>query len=301
MTLKLDEPTSWYSTLEMLDRFMICKEAILHCLVEVNVTSNLEGKDWLIIEQSLKVLQVLDAAVNEVMAEKVVTVSKPGVLYHMLVHRLETMATEQNILMDVTALTEELLNGIKENLSFIKNNKLLSQAILLDPRYKGEGFMQDEESFQKTYETVIEEIASLQSDDNTPMEVGKEADEAPSQCFEDMLYNLFESHKRSKHDGTALKLSAQCEVDFYLKAKHLDRKADPLQWWENNKHFYPNLYKLASKILCTPASCVSLNGCIAKAELECRERKNRLLPKKIQPMVFLKYNHHRYKHNSGDA
>ncbi|XP_040168343.1 E3 SUMO-protein ligase ZBED1-like [Anopheles arabiensis] len=302
-TLKLDVPNDWHSTLDMLGRFVACKEAILACLAELNIACKLEGKDWLMLEQSTRVLQELATAVHEVSADKLVTISKPCVLYQLLVHRLEAMALEQNVLMDVSALAATLRDSIRECCAYVRSSPLLTQSVMLDPRYKAEGFMQDEECLQKTYESLVEEIAALQSDGGdggVPMELDKESEAEQSRTNEEALYQLFEAHKHSKHDGSALKVSAQYELDYYLKAKHLQRKGDPLEWWERNKHFYPNLYKLASKRLCTPAACVSASGCCAKAELECRERKNRLLPKRIQQMVFIKYNHHRYQADIAD-
>uniref|UniRef100_A0A182PAM3 BED-type domain-containing protein n=1 Tax=Anopheles epiroticus TaxID=199890 RepID=A0A182PAM3_9DIPT len=299
--LILDDASSWNTTLDMLGRFLRSKEPILFCLPYVNVTSKLESKDWLVIEQVIKVLQLLDAATADVLAENAVTASKPVVLYNLLVARLESIVAEQNEPLEVTLLAETLLKGIKEGLGFIKHNKVLTQAVILDPRYKVEGFMQDDECINSTYETVITDITSLQSDEDSPTSEDHDASATQSERSEDDLYNLFESHKRSQHDTTALKVSAQYELSYYLKAKHLSRTANPLEWWENNKHFYPVLYKLAFKVLCTPAACVSSTGCCTKTEVECRERTDKLITKTISQMVFLKYNHRRTKTNDRDV
>ena len=60
-----------------------------------------------------------------------------------------------------------------------------------------------------------------------------------------------------------LMVSLRQELDQYLSKRCLHMKKDPLQWWKENKHVYPNLSAVAKQYLAIPASSAS-SECSAK-------------------------------------
>jgi len=67
----------------------------------------------------------------------------------------------------------------------------------------------------------------------------------------------------------------------------------PVQkFWTGNKEKLPNLYKLARKVLSTPASSVYSERLFSEYGTIYEDKRSRLLPRRSQRMLFL---HHNYK------
>lgn len=81
--------------------------------------------------------------------------------------------------------------------------------------------------------------------------------------------------------------SAASAVKQYVDLPYLDRKRNPLEFWEEKKHLFPLLYKMACKYLCIPATSVPSERLFSKAGLLCNMRWNRLAPKKVDLILFL--------------
>lgn len=77
--------------------------------------------------------------------------------------------------------------------------------------------------------------------------------------------------------------SAASLIKQYVELPYLERKSDPLQFWNEKKIVFPMLYsyKLVKEYLCIPATSVPSERLFSKAGLICNDRRNRLyLPKK---------------------
>ena len=92
---------------------------------------------------------------------------------------------------------------------------------------------------------------------------------------------------RSIRNATA---DATVEVQRYLTDPPLPWTADPLAYWTDHKNVYPNLYVLAIKFLCMPATSVPSERVFSKCgEIVCKKR-NRLKPSTVEKIVFLNKN-----------
>lgn len=80
------------------------------------------------------------------------------------------------------------------------------------------------------------------------------------------------------------------EVRQYFDEGNIDRKQNPLEWWQQNSSRFPNLQKLARKYLCTPGSSVPSERVFSKAGQLISERRNRITPQNIDMMLFLNQN-----------
>lgn len=83
---------------------------------------------------------------------------------------------------------------------------------------------------------------------------------------------------------------ATVEVKTYLAEPNVKRSEDPLQYWEKYKNVHRNLYKLAVKILCTPASSVPCERVFSKAGEIISKKRNRLKPSTVEKLLFLNKN-----------
>lgn len=89
---------------------------------------------------------------------------------------------------------------------------------------------------------------------------------------------------RRSHNVTA---DATIEVQRYLSEQNVRRLEDPLQYWERQKSVYPNLYRLAVRYLCTPASSVPCQRVFSKAgDVVCKKR-SPLNRSTVEQILFL--------------
>ncbi|XP_071055030.1 E3 SUMO-protein ligase ZBED1-like [Onthophagus taurus] len=86
------------------------------------------------------------------------------------------------------------------------------------------------------------------------------------------------------------------EMDKYIEEPLLARKdiygviQDPLVWWHQRKHIYPNLFQIMKKQMCVMATSVPCERIFSKAGQIVSEKRERLTTNKIAQVVFLSYN-----------
>lgn len=108
---------------------------------------------------------------------------------------------------------------------------------------------------------------------------------SPGQLWQHLDATVLQT-KRA-HNSTA---NAMVEVQRYLSETHISRSEDPLQYWKSHQNLYPNLYFLAQKFLCTPASSVPCERVFSKAGEVVSKKRNRLSPKTVEEILFLNKN-----------
>uniref|UniRef100_A0A182WA92 DUF659 domain-containing protein n=1 Tax=Anopheles minimus TaxID=112268 RepID=A0A182WA92_9DIPT len=152
----------WNSTFANLERFLKNKEPILSSLEILNIKSKVEGKDWNIMKQALKNLVFFKAAT-----------------------------------IDVSTLKQ----GLEVKLDYVNSNNILKQAILLDPTYKEEGFIDDCDAYKKTYDSIVKETMFIIVN-NSPIagnvtDIEEEKGDSDKETDAvDVLYNILEAKRR---------------------------------------------------------------------------------------------------------
>lgn len=106
-------------------------------------------------------------------------------------------------------------------------------------------------------------------------------------CFEEVATD---NMGNANDEGDAEKNDVANELDFYLKTVRLDRKANPYKWWSANEKQYPNLSKFAKVYLSSPGSSVYSERLFSEAGNVYDEKRNRLLPKNAEKLVFIHHN-----------
>lgn len=66
--------------------------------------------------------------------------------------------------------------------------------------------------------------------------------------------------------------------------------SDPLKWWKNNEHVYPNLSKLAKCYLPVQATSVPSERVFSTAGDLITAERNALAPENVNKLIFLKKN-----------
>ncbi|XP_067139037.1 E3 SUMO-protein ligase ZBED1-like [Centruroides vittatus] len=179
----------------------------------------------------------------------------------------QTLQHISNFQFATHSMTIPILNGIFNKLENIKNNssekinileKLKASvnfclkslevndisliSTILDPRFKTLGFSQPYigQAARMKVKHKLSEISQTKRDRASAERI----------CLnEEMPVLDYLSGK-----GKDIYESVTIELDDYLKERTIRSTEDPLQYWENSKCKFPNIYSIALQYLCIPAS-----------------------------------------------
>ncbi|GBL96267.1 hypothetical protein AVEN_118796-1 [Araneus ventricosus] len=147
----------------MLTRFLKNKEPLLSTIVLLQLSEEfkLNPQEWDIIDHSINALTVFNAVTEEISSEKTVSASKIIVLTKFHSRHVNSSLEGKNLPEEVKNMCRELKQELNRRFSNIESNELLSQCVLLDPRFKRKGFIS--EKFQPTKAAIEKKIAGLTS------------------------------------------------------------------------------------------------------------------------------------------
>ena len=83
----------------------------------------------------------------------------------------------------------------------------------------------------------------------------------------------------------------QLECDFYLdKDTTVDHGVQPLEWWNKNKHIYPNVARLAQKWLSVPATSTASERVFSDCGIAVTAKRSCLTGEAVQNQVLVRRN-----------
>lgn len=238
----------------------------------------------------IKLLAVFNDVTNEVSSEATVSLSKTTILSRIMCRKVRKyLESNSDIPESVSKLGQQLVEGLSKRYGNRESNELISQCIILDPRFKKQGFG-EEAKYRSAYETLVRKVKV--GVEINKKNVGSNLQQVPHTQSSSSVWEEFDAalfHLQVKQDPTA---EAIVELDKYLNEPHLPRTTDPLSWWEMRKHTYPNIYSVAVKRLCIPATSVPCERIFSKAGQICTEKRSRLTSDKITRILFVNNNLH---------
>lgn len=185
----------------------------------------------------------------------------------------------------VTTLYEKLMIRFQR----IEDNVLITQATLLDPRFKKHGFIHDEKCStaishlrSKVQSIRVEESRTPQPNVILPSVSLPTSSTAIWEDFDETVVNVI-----GGNNSTAAGI---IELDKYLNEPLLRRDENPLLWWSERKKVYPLLYEIMKRRLCIMATSVPCERIFSKAGQVVTNRRSRLDSKKISEILFLNHN-----------
>ena len=170
-------------------------------------------------------------------------------------------------------------------------NVLIASATLLDPRFKKLGFS-DQRAADHVARNLTAEITQMARSREAIQTTATDSTNVTSEdsSHSDSVWRFFDEQVSSQstiHPGA----TAFSEVDKYLRTPVLPRTEDPLKWWKDNSHIFPQLAPLARKYLCLLATSVPSERLFSKAGELVSLKGNRLKPKNINMFLFLNKYH----------
>uniref|UniRef100_A0A182W7V9 HAT C-terminal dimerisation domain-containing protein n=1 Tax=Anopheles minimus TaxID=112268 RepID=A0A182W7V9_9DIPT len=212
LKIKQDCPNRWNSTYEMLDRFKQNIIPLASCIATLKISSKLEEEDWVIIEQATKILKSL--------LQKIIDKKEREILHPKVIE-----------------IVDELIVGLQNRFEKTNNLELVSYAILIDPRFKKNGFLGCDAQYQDVYDKIIEKMIPFQSE----IEKENQMTNSPSQFT---------------HNASSSRILSALELNRYILEQNLRVKSDPFIWWKEREAVYPTLSMFAKQYLSIPASSV---------------------------------------------
>nr|XP_049461197.1 E3 SUMO-protein ligase ZBED1-like [Anopheles coluzzii] len=229
LKLKQDIVTRWNSTYDMLERFYKNKIPLLSCLDTIKVKTSLQNKDWIVIEQAIKILQNFDYATKIASSEKTVTLSHMGLLIKILITKTTDLLNEE-LESSVRKLGNYLIHGLEERFDPMFRNTIVNQAMLLDPRMKRQSFENEENRYEKTYQSIIDIIETIypnQNIINTATSNSQTQDNQEKDQYRQHLFGDFVSRISIRQVASDPKTKAKQELDGYIASEYAELESDP--------------------------------------------------------------------------
>lgn len=283
--------TRWNSTYDMFKRIIQIKDAIISTMaLHVCDVEPLTPTEWLVVECSAKILQIFTEVTTEISSEKYISISKVLIFINVMISTMDGFKKNSALPKEGKELAKILYDDLFLIFAGYEDKELLTQAALLDPRFKKLAF--------NGYSAYKLQIAIDQLK-NKACQVTIPGSEDPNIVMDHSLVNagcstsiLWKNFDEQYSQNININPTAAgiIEVDKYLREPIIRRHEDPLNWWNIHKALYPRLFIMVQKRLCVPATSIPCERLFSKAGLVITERRNRMLAKKSSQVLFLNQN-----------
>ncbi|KAL7724108.1 hypothetical protein ACLKA6_002446 [Drosophila palustris] len=132
----------------------------------------------------------------------------------------------------------------------IEKNFIYAESTILDPRFKSRGF-KNEDNFKDAVQNLkikLQSVIVADPEDAEEMDMPHGPVDKPS------FWDAYDSEFRSVSHPANKTVASQREMDKYLGEEYLDRKGDPLKWWNARRKQYPRLFIYMQRRLCIVAT-----------------------------------------------
>lgn len=290
LKVKQDVPTRWNSSLIMLERLLAIKEPLSAVITSLpKAPEFLSAAEWDILVDCVRILKPVEKLTVVLSGEKYPTMSLiiPLIkgLQYSIKSRKPLTACGKN-------LQEHILEVISRRLGILESNTICGKSTFLDPRFKKEGFgvSSNADSVQKM---IINEVSSILNQNIAQEEVTVASGGAAEiQIDEDEvdIWAHFDEKVAKLKKITTPGTTATLIVKQYLEMPLIQRTENPLEFWRRHKVLLPELYQLHLKYSGIPATSVPSERVFSKSGQIINDRRNRLLGKNLNMIIFLNSN-----------
>ncbi|XP_029340907.1 zinc finger BED domain-containing protein 1-like [Acyrthosiphon pisum] len=146
----------------------------------------------------------------------------------------------------------------------MKTMNIISQATLLDPRFKKHGFIHAEKC-STTIRNLRSKVQSIRVEENTIPQPNVISPSVSLPTSSTAIWEDFDETVVNIIGGNNSTAAGIIEVDKYLNEPLLRRDENPLLWWSERKKVYPLLYEIVKRRLCIMATSVPCERIFSKA------------------------------------
>lgn len=294
--LMIDTQSRWDTTFNMFTIFLKNKVPLLSSIEQLQLNFfKLSLADFHYLENAVKLLVIFNSIKKAMCSENYLSLSKVLHMIHFISKHLQNVLGDTELPSDIINMGYAMKEGLKQ-FEKLEMNELVSQAVLLDPRFKKRGFPND--FFKEACVALRHNVVTEREDFSTPKneqpvssdpEQNRMETESESEYLIDM-WSEFDSKDPSPVQSHTS--AASIEVDAYLNDLYLPVEDNPLTYWANisNQNKYPGLFNLATQMLCVPATSVPCQQLYSDdGHIFCKKRK--YLPSlRADKILFLYHN-----------
>ena len=292
--------TRWNSTYYMFQRMVEQHDAVttaLCLLDQKQLCLSTTLRDTM--KELVEILKPFEAVTREVSSDKYISSSK----IIPLARSLQKLTGFKGALSD--KVYETLSGEMRKRFLGIESHLTLAPSTILDPRFKKLAFG-DDGAVDKVLRSIegemlamatchsdkeIEEIEPDNITDQSCMYALEEVTLEVGNCGSDEgLWQFLDERVAQTSQRCTPIVDIKLEVDRYMKMKNIERKDDPLNWWNFNSTVCPYLSQLARKYLSVPGTSVPAERLFSKAGELISTKRSRLKPKNIDIFLFLNTN-----------
>lgn len=180
------------------------------------------------------------------------------------------------IVMSMKRIAREYVKRIDHDIRVTKNQRI---AMVLNPQMKR---LKRVDKTERDY--IYNEINRMIAETMEPRQRRASRTSISSKCS---LESFIDSDVDDDNDCN--ESSVYCtELTTYLNQiapRNGDSKFDPREYWFNNQHVYPNLFKLFMRISCIPASSAPAERVFSTSGAVVTDRRSSLLPKSVGEII----------------
>jgi len=310
-----DVATRWWSTFTMCERLLRLKVSIDFMEANRGLECNLTPSQWKNISVLCEVLRPFMAAQKCLEGQKYVTISLIPGFIHSIRNSLDTVRTAcesetvRNLCgemyddfcerwgsgLEGTLVHENEVRGVRNRQKGLPLSVLLASAV--DPRTKFLPGIPDRDKVELR-NVLRAELLKLGNGDvevvSEPIAPAAIAPNIPPSVIDD-CFSVF--HPPQQPAVVSNTRSWEELIDDELAQFHVvpglglkDPKGgfwNPLTWWEQNEDVYPNIAKLARRLLCIPATSAPSERVFSNAGLTIDSKRAAMLPDNASDLVFL--------------
>lgn len=293
LKLKQDVVTRWNSTQDMFQRIIQIKDAVIStmALLQCDVEP-LTVSEWMIVENASEVLKIFSEITTEISSEKYVSMSKVLIFIRVMVGTMESFEKNTGLPDMTKKMVTTLLEKLNSRFRGYEDNEIVTQAALLDPRFKKLAF---DGYHARKLEIAMDQLkakvcqVTITETENPTTVLGTNNNSVPSTSTS-LVWKMFDDKYSQNNVRVNPTAAGIIELDKYMNEPLINRHEDPLKWWTAHKLLYPRLFIIVKKRLCILATSVPCERLFSKAGLVITERRNRMLASKSSKVLFLNQN-----------
>lgn len=189
----------------------------------------------------------------------------------------------------IAAFAETLGEKVASRYQIYYDDRHILLASVLDPRFKTEWIVRDENVSYKLghiRELLIKEAEESSPTPTQPDTAASLDDHGPGASKR----ALFGSYYSEQQTSSTTPTDAKSEVELYLSSPRKKQDVDPIEFWRENFKIMPRLSKVAQKVFSIPSGSASVERVFSTAGLLARDHRMCLKPQTLAKLIFLKVN-----------
>lgn len=255
---------------------------------------------WAILREIAYLLRIPYNATIALQKKSLTLSDVYGIWLKMTLHLTACMKKENY----QTDLASHLLNAVTERKEEIFNNPMMTSALFLDPRFRNQ-IVHDENKMQQAKTTLLNiwrRLITLDVDANKPAEVENVVINTSNKSevsFEYDEQTALDKYLGSGFTTESIVPNESQRVEESVDIEHLLDMFNPepiksdeniIQFWENNKNKYKEIYKIATVVMGFPPTEVQNERDFSKLNHVFTDRRCNLTEERLEDIMTINLN-----------